>query len=274
MAGLLSLTGCTTLSPVQRSDTLALQAGFERRVVRGTAFRHVIYQPADRRPGSQLHVYIEGDGRPWSNRHTVAPEPTPGNPLMLRLMRQDPAPSIYLGRPCYFGLASDPGCTSAKWTWERYSREVITSMKAALTQVNPPGPAQRLVLFGHSGGGTLAMLLARQLSATVAVVTVGGNLDTDAWTRYHSYTPLHRSLNPATDVPLPASILQWHYVGLRDRRVPPALTRAYAALHAHARVIEVADYDHDCCWERDWSVRLQAVETALATAPRNDRTTP
>ena len=42
-------------------------------------------------PAGALHVYIEGDGTPYVARHDFAADPTPRNPLMLRLMTLDPA---------------------------------------------------------------------------------------------------------------------------------------------------------------------------------------
>ena len=35
-------------------------------------------------------------------------------------MGLDPAPSVYLGRPCYLGRAADPGCHPWYWTHGRY----------------------------------------------------------------------------------------------------------------------------------------------------------
>ena len=70
-------------------------------------------------------------------------------------------------------------------------------MAAALSDILQRRPYQGLVLIGYSGGGVLAMLLAEQFPATQAVVTVAGNLDTDAWAIEHGYSPLRGSLNPA-----------------------------------------------------------------------------
>src|SRR6266545_4164343 len=75
--------------------------------VEGEGFAHVVYRPAGLRPdgGRVLHIYLDGDGTPWE-RGRPAPDPTPRAPLVLRLMALDPAPRVYLGRPCYHGLAA------------------------------------------------------------------------------------------------------------------------------------------------------------------------
>ncbi|GAB2181920.1 hypothetical protein DLREEDagrD3_21430 [Denitratisoma sp. agr-D3] len=48
--------------------------------------------------------------------------------------------------------------------------------------------ARRLTLVGYSGGA--AALLAARCSDVVRLVTIAGNLDHRAWTRYHHITTL------------------------------------------------------------------------------------
>ena len=69
-------------------------------------------------------------------------DPTAREPLVLRLMALDRVPSVYLGRPCYHGLAADPRCTPALWTDARYSEVVVASMAAATRRL--------LSLTGHT----------------------------------------------------------------------------------------------------------------------------
>lgn len=214
----------------------------------------------------RVHVYVEHDGRPWLGERTVSPDPTPRNPLMLRLLARDPTPSLYLGRPCYFGLASTPPCSPLLWTHERYSERVVESMAAALRSLLPADTP--VAFFGHSGGGTLAMLLAERFPETRAVVTIAGNLDPPAWTEHHRYTPLVGSLNPVLRPPLSAKIIQKHYLGGRDLDVPPSITRRYAALHPAAQVIEYPDFDHRCCWEKVWPEILDEIDREMAERER------
>jgi pimeloyl-ACP methyl ester carboxylesterase len=233
-------------------------------VISGTEFQHVIFRPA-RPPTSALHVYLDGDGVPW-RRGRPAKDPTPRDTLVLDLLLLDPSSSVYLGRPCYHGFANSPGCDAARWTGERYSDAVVSSMEAAAREILRRGRFKRVVWIGHSGGGTLAVLLAARFSETVAVVTVAGNLDIDAWADLHGYPRLDGSLNPAKRPPLPAGILQRHYVGDADEVVPKEIVlRGASDLTA---VTMIPSYSHRCCWTRIWPTILADLERAIASRTR------
>lgn len=68
----------------------------------------------------------------------------------------------------------------------------------------------------------------------------------------HGYSPLAGSLNLATEPPLSQAITERHYVGGRDVNVPPSVVHAFARRHARASVIEIAEFDHTCCWLQRW----------------------
>ena len=243
-------SGCSGNPP--RPDEIVHRFGLERRVQRGADFRHVVFTKAHAPVPGALHVYIEGDGTPYIARHDVAADPTPRNPLMLRLMTLDPAPSIYVGRPCYFGLASDPPCTPRDWTLDRFSPRIVDSMARVVEQVRAGRGTDAIELYGHSGGGALAVLLAARLGGVQRIVTIGGNLDTDAWAAYHGYTPLDGSLNPVRAGPLPASLAQQHFVGDRDKVVPPEIVAAAARRLGAQGVIVLHGVSHARGWDRAW----------------------
>lgn len=257
----LSLAACAT--PSARIQAEAARHGFSRTVLPGREFLHVVYAKSGHPDATILHVYIEGDGAPWRRDSEVAVDPTPRRPLMLALMALDPAPSVYLGRPCYLGLAAVPPCTPRLWTQARYSEAVVLSMATALRRVLAGHGRRGLVFIGHSGGGTLARLLAEHFNNTRAVITLGANLDIDAWTAFHGYTPLRGSLNPAARPGLGPSVIERHYVGARDRQVPPSLLKAYAAAHPQAQLIELRDVDHRCCWSALWPAILTDLKAAF-----------
>lgn len=260
----LLLAGC--MSPVARIDQRAAADGLVREVLPGTIFQHLSYtRPNASHGGRVLHVYIEHDGTPWQRGSQVAADPTPRQPLMLELMRLDDAAVLYLGRPCYFGLERDPPCNPLWWTHRRYSPQVVDSMAAALRHFLATRPYDRLAFFGHSGGGTLAVLLAERFPKTAAVVTLGANLDIDRWAALHDYSPLRGSLNPARRPPLPPTMLQWHYVGAADRNVPIELVETYVRGHAGAEAIVVPDIDHACCWQSVWARVLTRLRQHLAS---------
>src|SRR6266536_54364 len=92
------LGGCA--GPSERFAARASALGFGAARVEGEGFAHVVYRPAGLRPdgGRVLHIYLDGDGTPWE-RGRPAADPTPREPLVLRLMALDRAPSAYLGGP-------------------------------------------------------------------------------------------------------------------------------------------------------------------------------
>lgn len=122
-----------------------------------------------------------------------------------------------------------------------------------------------LVFMGHSGGGTLAMLLAERFPQTRAVVTLAGNLDIDRWARLHGYLPLQDSLNPATRKPLSADIYQLHLVGADDQEIPPAIIEPVIAKQSGTRLEIVSNYNHICCWKAIWPDILQTIENETRT---------
>jgi predicted alpha/beta hydrolase family esterase len=254
----LLLLGCA--SPAERLDREAAGFGFHRSIVTGNPFRHVVYVNSafyTNGPRSAVvHVYLEGDGSPWLDSRTVSPDPTPRRPLMLRLMAQDPAPAVYLGRPCYLGLVADAECSPLVWTSGRYSDRVVASMAQALRKVLASRPADTLVFLGHSGGGTLAMLLAERFPRTRAVLTIAGNLDVHAWAKLHEYSPLRGSLDPSHRPPLPRWIFQLHGVGAKDRNIPLSILKAAVARQPGARLVVFGQFGHVCCWESVWRVLL------------------
>ncbi len=253
-----------------QNDTFARQHGFEAIEVPGQGYTHVAYvKPAF--GFERWHVYLEGDGLPWVARFFVNPDPAVREPLMLRLMAQDPAPTLYLGRPCYHGNATDDGCDASLWTYERHSSTVVESQVAALRRLVARFGIRRLALIGHSGGGAMAMLMAPRVPQAEAVMTVAGNLDLGAWTRLHRYSPLIGSLDPATQPPLPAGIVQLHYAGGADTNIPPELTASVVRRQPCARWTVVEDATHSGGWWSRWPGMLAALDHALEDGCANAR---
>lgn len=251
-----AISGCQTSA----LDAFRHTPGLTFKEVFGGPFRHqlVLNQAAMAQadvPG-KLHVYIEGDGQPWHRPDEVAWDPSPKRALMLDLMMLDPAPAIYLGRPCYFSL-DDPACSAIWWTHQRYAPDIVRSMGRALDRV--AGSNKQLVLLGHSGGGALAMLLAAHRSDVQEVVTLAGNLDPDAWTEWHGYSPLRGSLNPK-DFSLPEAVKQRHYVGSRDDIVPLVLLEEALGPDRQHTLQVLENADHHCCWREHWVAILNALD--------------
>jgi len=253
-----TLSACST--PSQRLNSEAVHAGYTRLMLEGKEFQHVAYFKQGSGVSGVLHVYLEGDGTPWLSEDRIARDPTPRNPLMLRLMTIDPYPSLYLGRPCYNGLADSPECNPFYWTFGRFSPQVVDSMAAALRRFLQSRGRRAVAFFGYSGGGVLAMLLAERFEETESVITIAANLDIDKWCEYNGYTPLVGSLNPATRPLLSSEIRQLHLAGALDQNVPPSLIEPAVARQLNAKFVVVDEFDHRCCWEEIWGSILAAVE--------------
>lgn len=185
-----TLLGCSA-NPIR--ETLDLCPACESvTLARSTSFPLLAYiHNADAITSHEfLHVYLEGDGQPWLRGFWPAANPTSREMTALKLMLLDPHPAVYLNRPCYGQVQMPINCSVSLWTDGRYSSEVVAAMLAGLRELRQKYPGKRLVLLGHSGGGTLAMLLAQRMEEVVAVVTVAANLDHRAWTSARGFFPL------------------------------------------------------------------------------------
>ena len=249
-----TIFGCST--PTERFERISNAAGFEIMTVHGDPFEHLILVAnTDDIAYDDLHVYIEGDGSPWIANSWVAADPTPRAPVMLQLMKLDPGPVLYLGRPCYFELQQH--CEQKDWTHGRYSEAVLNSMVVALeTVLRQLRVKGDIVMIGHSGGGVLAMLLAPRIQNVEMVVTLAANLDIDRWTEYHNFSPLFTSINPATEAVLPGHITQYHLVGESDSNVPVKLVQSAVDREPDAALLRYPGYDHNCCWAEIWPTIL------------------
>lgn len=205
-------------------------------------------------PGGLLTVYIEGDGRAWVNPWQPSTDPTPTDPLALRLAASDPSrPLLYLARPCQF--VTFAGCADRLWTSGRMSPEVVAVYQQLLDDALHRAGSAKLALVGYSGGGALAALLAERRHDVAWLVTVAGNLDLAAWARLRNLAPLSDSLDPADDAAAIEGLTQVHFAGGDDDVVPPAVAKSFLRRFRRgtgARLIVVPHFDHGCCWAAAW----------------------
>ena len=258
LACLLVMAACVT-SPAANFDRYALVAGLSKSTVQTNSFSLATYSKfslSELAAAPALHIYLGGDGTPWITPNHKSQDPTPRKNTALDLMLLDPNPSIYIGRPCYHGLANQPNCDTKWWTSHRYSTEVIEAMTQAIESIS--SPSRRLTILGFSGGGSLAMLITHRLSVLndssriLSLVTISANLDTSHWARSHNYSILYGSLNPIQQAALDNGIEQTHLLGEKDQNVN--------ALHLHKKLIGrpstsvqlFPDFDHHCCWQKIW----------------------
>ncbi len=259
VAGLI-LAACATLpSPTERkavADQLAAARGWQAQPLPAGPFALVAYLPAHPAAADTLTIYLEGDGFAWVTPNLPSSDPTPRNPLALRLaLAQPEGAAAYLGRPCQYGDAEATGCAQRYWTTGRFAPEVIAATQRAIDQLKARFSARRLVLVGYSGGGAVAALVASERQDVSRLITVAGNLDHRAWTTLHRVQPLAGSLNPADRIAALGALPQYHYVGERDSNITPALIQAYAdRFPAGQRPVVRSEggFDHQCCWAEAW----------------------
>jgi alpha-beta hydrolase superfamily lysophospholipase len=144
---------------------------------------------------------------------------------------------------------------------------VVASLQAALEKLIEKHRIDGLVLIGHSGGGTLAMLLAERIHQTRKVVTLAGNLDTEAWTAQQGYSPLTGSLNPTDRPELPSSIKQVHFIGAEDRTISPEPARKLHVANPRVKLIEVEGVRHESGWDGYFCQLLAQIGGACKTQP-------
>jgi pimeloyl-ACP methyl ester carboxylesterase len=206
-----------------------------------------------------LTVYIEGDGARWRAANQPPADPTPENPLSLRLAIQDPAPAVaYIGRPCQY-LDEDAlgDCDPALWTRGRYSAEALKMVSDALDALVRTTGARQLTLIGHSGGGAMAALLAEQRKDVACLASVASPLDIAAWTETIGVSPLRTSINPFDGAARLRQVPQVHFTGAKDDVVPPSTIARFLKAVPKAREVRIEKFDHDCCWVDEW-VKLRA----------------
>jgi hypothetical protein len=264
LLALVFLGGCAAQS--QKAETLAHNSGWTWSYIPSGDFDLAAAWPPERH-GDLLWVYLEGDGRAYLNPATPSTDPTPTDPVALRLALVHPERSeavAYLARPCQFAApGSAPNCEPRYWTGARYAPEIVESVSKAVDVLKENSAAKKIVLVGYSGGGALAVLLAAQRNDIAEIVTVAANLDLAYWTRRDGLTPLSGSLDPADVAAKVANIPQLHFSGERDDVAGPDVVGSFVSKSppgAPIDVIEVPKFTHACCWVENWLELLASAQ--------------
>ncbi|MBT5658863.1 MAG: alpha/beta hydrolase [Rhodospirillaceae bacterium] len=259
------VTGCAALdlSPGKRVVALesAAKAGWVREEFSTERFTLAGWLKGEARTSSELVVYIEGDGRAWISRNRLSDDPTPRDPVALRLALKDPAFLIlYLARPCQYvlnggGKNRGRGCDPVYWSARRYSGEVIAALNGAIDQAKQRTGAQTISLVGYSGGGTVAVLIAARRGDVSRLVTIAPVLDHDAWTAHHKVSPLTGSLNPVDVAASLGHLPQRYFFGAVDKIAPRRLSENFFARLPSSTPVQISiieGFDHNCCWVAEW----------------------
>lgn len=102
LLALLQLQACAGGDSRQAARALGASRGFAETLYPTPYF--ILYGQFRPGTGDVLRVYIEGDGHAWQSRTRPSADPTPHNPVGLRLALADPSPAplLYLARPCQY----------------------------------------------------------------------------------------------------------------------------------------------------------------------------
>ena len=254
---LTSFAGCALHDPKERYENtkaLALKQKWTEKKIEAGHFILKSFLPSSHPIESELlTIFIEGDGFAWVDRHTPSSNPTPNNPMALKVaLNLNIKDSAYLSRPCQNSFDNDfKNCSEHYWTYDRFNSDVIDSMDEAVSKLKKELHANKIKLVGYSGGGVIALLLANKRVDVIEVVTIASNIDTDAWTQYHDLTPMNVK-NPALLSEKLKNITQIHYVGEDDDIVPASISKSYEKYYFGNKLPSikiVKDFTHHCCWE-------------------------
>lgn len=265
-----ALAACMHIpTPAERqlaADALAAQQGWSRQAIHADDFQLTSYLPdhPDHAGADTLTVFIEGDGFAWRTRRHPSADPTPLDPVALRLALAHPTgPAAYLARPCQYGQAVSAPCSVRYWTDARFAPRVIDASNAAIDTLKRHFGVSHVQLVGYSGGAAVAVLAAARRDDVTAIITVAGNLDIELWARHHRIPRLTRSLNPADVAHQLQNTPHYHFVGARDTIVPVSVIAAFvdgSRPGSRVRLRVVDDFDHRCCWVEAWPDLLDEIE--------------
>ena len=254
-----SILGCTTLPACMDrasfAKNIASKAGFTKEYIKAGDFTLMTYQRFNKRSDT-ISIYIEGDGRAWETKHRLSGDPTPSNPVALRLAAVDPADNIaYIARPGQYPLSGFPECDSRYWSGRRFSPEALESINRAIDILKEKSGAKYLELVGYSGGGAIAVLIVARRSDVVAFRTVAGNLNSNALCAYHHVSQLDGSMDPLDVAQKVAHIPQRHFVSSRDKVVPFAIAKSFVTMEGdqdYERITIVDGLSHNDGWYKRW----------------------
>jgi hypothetical protein len=260
----LFLSGCMSpknSSIYQKNDLgekIAFTHHFQKQLIKTNAFTFTSFQKFSA-ANQPMTIYIEGDGRTWITKSKLSNNPTPQNPLALKLAVLDKSANVaYLARPCqYTPLDSELSCTPEIWSNLRFSERVIQSMNEAITQLKNTAHSNKIHLVGFSGGAAVAILIAARRNDVVSLKTVAGDLDPVALSQYHHTSPLTGSLNPIAIAHKLIYLPQQHFSGAKDKIVPAFIGKNFLnkmrMLGSHCVTHTViSNATHHAGWEAVW----------------------
>ncbi|MFN5351988.1 MAG: alpha/beta hydrolase [Alphaproteobacteria bacterium] len=235
---------------------LVADKGFKNQVIATETFKLYTESKIINR-AKPVNIYLEGDGFAWENINKLSTNPTPTDPVALKLAISDNSSNniLYLARPCQY--TKDSLCDSKYWSGARFSKEVILSINSAIDSfLLQNGLVKNSVnLIGYSGGGAVATLLGALRIDIASIRTVAGNLDHSLVNNIHKVTQLDDSLNPAVIAEKISTIPQIHFTSKKDAIVPPFVAGEFARDSGNTACVRIYELDkptHSDGWNELW----------------------
>ena len=254
----------TSIERRENAANLAAVANWRPVAIHADNFDLMAYVPETPNKAPLITIYIEGDGAAWANRYKPSKDPTPKDPIALKLALAQPSGyAVYLGRPCQYVKSTSAGCDVKYWTDERFSEPVVLATGKAIDALKNRTRASKIRLVGFSGGGAIATLVAARRNDVVQLITVSGNLNTTQWTLLHALSPLE-GLDPVSVAKQIQNLPQVHLVGKDDSNTTPQLVEGFVnkiPKPNKARVIVKNGNTHTCCWASEWPALWQQVSS-------------
>ena len=241
---------------LKEANNIAESVGFKSTVLNTSYFKLQVFYRISR-TRVPIKIYIEGDGLGWLTRTQPSSNPTPINPLALRLAAIDKGENVvYIARPCqYIELKHEKLCHFPYWTHKRFAKEVILAVDEAIDTMVSKAKAKNIHLVGYSGGGAVVAMVAAKRRDVASIRTVAGYMDHVALNRKANVSPLIGSLDPLKAAPRLKAIPQVHYIGRKDKRVPGWVLKNFRKAVGGGNCITLrrVNASHEEGWEDVWA---------------------
>ncbi len=262
---MITLSSCISSdieSRINLANNIASQNELLKNNIKTRLFNFIIYEKVNKQ-GALATIYIEGDGLAWLNRSTPSRNPTPRNPVGLRLASSDNLSDniIYIARPCqYAKMSNTQPCDMKYWTSKRFSPEVINNIDDVLNNIKTRHKITGFNLVGYSGGAAIAVLIASKRSDVVSLRTVAGNINNKAFSSLHNVSKMPASLNPADVAHQLKDMPQHHFIGANDKIIPLSIYKSYKSAMGKstcANYTLAPAVDHSKGWQKIWASLLR-----------------
>jgi hypothetical protein len=254
------LSGCGKYSlenRIQLADDLSEKNNFVKKDINTHDFTIRTYSKI-KKPFAPLKIYLEGDGFAWVDKYTISNDPTPINPISLKLAISDNSKNVaYIARPCQY--VQSVQCNDLYWSDKRYSKEIIENINEVVSQIKKNSKAEKLEIIGFSGGGAIAVLLSSMRNDVTKIITVAGNINHKLLHEHHHIVPMMQSLDAIDVVNKVSHIKQIHFVGGNDKIVPLKIAQSFqkkSKVKKNIQIIIIPDGTHTKKWDIMWKEYL------------------